>query len=115
MDRMRVLLGSLPPLLRDVLSEALAGQSDMSVLVGAPGAVLPTVVHALSPDVVLTQASSEDAHDLARELGAVGLVAIDPDSRHALVFARGPEAVLLSDVSPTTIISAIRSIPPASS
>jgi hypothetical protein len=87
----------------------------MAVLVGAPGAVLLTVVHALSPDVVLTQASSEDAHDLARELGPVGLVAIDPDARHALVFARGPEAVLLSDVSPTTILSAVRSIPASSS
>ena len=107
---MRVLLASLPPLLRDVLSEALSEQSDMAVVVGAPGAVLLTVVHALSPDVVLTQASSDDAHDLARELGTIGLVAIDPDSRHALVFARGPEAVLLSDVSPTTILAAIRSL-----
>ena len=87
----------------------------MAVLIGAAGAVLLTAVHALQPDVVLTQASSADAHDIARDLGPVGLVAIDPDARHALVFARGPEAVLLSDVSPTTIISAIRSIPPRSS
>jgi DNA-binding NarL/FixJ family response regulator len=107
---MRVLLTNLPPLLRDVLNEALAAESDLAVLVAALGAVLLTVVRALSPGVVLTQASSNEAHDLARELGTVGLVAIDPESRHALVFARGPEAVLLSDVSPTTIIAAIRSM-----
>ena len=94
---MRVLLTNLPPLLRDLLSEALAGESDMAVVT-------------LSPDVVLTQASSDEAHDLARELVAVGLIAIDPEARHALVFARGPDPVLLSDVSPTTIIAAIRSM-----
>jgi len=107
---MRVLLTNLPLLLRDVLTDALEGESDIAVINAAPGAVLLTVVHALSPDVVLTQASSDDAHDLARELRTVGLVAIDPEARHALVFARGPEAVLLSDVSPTTIVSAIRSM-----
>ena len=107
---MRVLLTNLPPLLRDVLGEALAGEPDIEVVAGAPGADLLALVRQLSPDVVLVQSTSDDAHDLARELGMVGLVAIDPESRYALVFARGPEAVLLSDVSPTTLLAAIRSM-----
>ena len=107
---MRVLLTNLPPLLRDILAEALAGEPDMSVVTSAPGAVLLTVVHALSPDIVLMQAPSDEAYEVARELESAGLVAIDPEARHALVFARGPDAVLLSDVSPTTIIAAIRSM-----
>jgi hypothetical protein len=96
---MRVFLMHLPPLLKDLLSEALASESDLEVVGAAPDA-----------DVVVTQASSNEAHDLARELHAVGLIAIDPNARHALVFARRPQAILLSDLSPSTIIGAIRAI-----
>jgi DNA-binding NarL/FixJ family response regulator len=111
---MRVLLTNMPPLLRDILSEALANESDMAVIGSSRDADLMARVRLSSPDVVVAQASREAAHATARELGPIGFVAIDPDGRHALVFAGGAEPLLLSDISPTTIISAIRSIPPSS-
>jgi DNA-binding NarL/FixJ family response regulator len=111
---MRVLLTGLPPLLKDILSEALAGEPDIAIVAAAPGAGLGTLVRALSPDVVLAQAPRDVAADIARDLGssepAVGLVAIDPDSRHAYVYGPGEAPVVLSDVSPTTIIMAVRSV-----
>ena len=93
---MRVLLTNLPPLLRDILSEALAGESDIAMVGGAPSADLGTLVRDLSPDVVLAQASKDVAADhrsLSRVRTAVGLVAIDPDSRHAYVYGRGEAPV----------------------
>ena len=111
---MRVLLTKMPPLLKDILSEALASESDMAVVSGAPRADLLTLVRQLAPDVVVTQAPNDEAASLARLVqsgaGSVDLVAINPDGRHALVFGHGETPVVLSDVSPTTIITAIRSI-----
>jgi DNA-binding NarL/FixJ family response regulator len=108
---MRVLLANMPPLLRDVLSEALADELDMSVVGGATvDADLMALVRQLSPDVVIAQASREAARAVARELHAVSFVAITPDGRRVLVFAPGEEPLSLSDVSPTTIIAAIRSL-----
>ena len=110
---MRVLLTSLPPLLRGILSEALAGQPDIAIIGGAPSADIPTLVGELSPDVVLTQSFRYEAERLVETLRSgghsAGVVAIDPDSRHAFVFGRGGAPAVLADVSPTTIIEAIRS------
>jgi DNA-binding NarL/FixJ family response regulator len=111
---MRVLLTNLPPLLKDLLSESLAGESDMAVVGGAASADLVTLVRQLSPDAVLTGASRALAEGLARAVQSietpVGLVAIDPDARHAFVVAPGEATRVLSDISPTTIIAAIRSV-----
>jgi hypothetical protein len=112
---MRVLLTNLAPLLRDILGETLAGEADITMATGgAPSADLVTLVRQTAAEVVLTQASRDVAQGLAHALEAEGLsvslVAIEPDARHAMVFAVGEAPVELSDVSPTTIVMAIRSI-----
>ena len=91
---MRVLLRKLPPLLNDILGEALAGESDIALV-------------AQSPDVVVMQGTRDDADDVFRASGGARVVAIDPHATHAIILGDG-EAVVLSDVSPTTIIAAIR-------
>jgi hypothetical protein len=111
---MRVLLTKLPPLLKDILSEAMAGEPDIAMIGGAPSADIPTLVGKLSPDVVLTQSFRYEAEQLVETLRSgghsVGVVAIDPDARHAFVFTRGEAPAVLADVSPTVIIAAIRSL-----
>jgi len=103
---MRVLLTNLPPLLRDILTETLAGESDMSVVGGGVRGDAESLIGQLSPDVVLIQASRDEAERLFRAFGSV-VVAIDPRADRALVF-RDSEPVMLRDVSPTSIVMAIR-------
>jgi DNA-binding NarL/FixJ family response regulator len=108
---MRVLLTNLPPLLKGILSEALAGESDIAIVGATPSGDVASLVRQSAPDILLTQASRDDAARVAQSAGAtVGVVAIDPDARHALVFAPGEAPIVLADVSPTTIIMAMRSI-----
>jgi hypothetical protein len=91
---MRVLLTKLPLLLRDVLSEALSGESDMAVV-------------SQTPDVVVMQGTRAEAEAVLHASEGARVLAIDPDGIHAIVLG-DDEPIVLSDVSPTTIVMAIR-------
>jgi DNA-binding NarL/FixJ family response regulator len=104
---MRVLLTNLPPLLRDILREAVAGESDMTVVGGAATDDLETLVRRSSPDIVILQATPDAAQRVFETLGGIAVVAIDPQATHAVVLGADAPAAL-NDVSPTTIIMAIR-------
>jgi chemotaxis response regulator CheB len=105
---MRVLLTNLPPLLNDILSEALAGESDIEIVRGMANRDVQSLATELSPDVIILQSSRENSEAIARTIRGTTVVAIDATGEHALVFGVGEKPVLLADVSPTTIIMAIR-------
>ena len=91
---MRLLLTKLPPLLKDILSEAFAGESDIA-LVGQ------------AADVIVMQGGRDEAEEILHANQSARVIAIDPEGTHALVLG-GDEPIVLRDVSPSTIMMAIR-------
>lgn len=91
---MRVLLTKLPPLLKDILSEAIASESDLALASRAA-------------DVIVMQGTRDEAQALLHASQGARVIAIDQRGTRAVVLG-GDEAVVLHDVSPTTIIMAIR-------
>lgn len=91
---MRVLLTNLPPLLRDILAEALAAEPDIA-LVGQDA------------DVIVMQGSRDEAEEILHASGSARVVAVDSRGTRAIVLGDS-ESIALNDVSPSTIIMEIR-------
>ena len=113
MTPIRILLVDLPTLLRDILAEALASESDMEVVGSAlTRAELIPLWRQFTPNVVVVGAERDDAatlaHDLRAAAPAITVVAIAPKGDRAIVFSRHSAPVVLSDVSSTSLIMAIR-------
>jgi hypothetical protein len=104
----RVLLDQLSPMLRSIVVDALSTRTDVELVDGDAQAPTPDLGRV---DVVLTGA--DNPHDAGR---AGQLLAAWPQSRILLVATSGRQAVMyelhprqlvLGDVSPTALVSAI--------
>lgn len=112
MTRIRILLVGLPPLLRDILGEAFARESDVDVVTSdAPHADLPSLVRVTRPDVIMTTASTVDASvtsDLRRIVPLAVVVAIASKGDRATLFRAGAEPLEIADLSLEVLLRAIR-------
>lgn len=112
MTRIRLLLGEMPNLLRDLLRDAVARAADIDLVADVEAA--DAVEHAIqrhTPDVVVVAPAPEDA------LRALGLLRVAPHVRVLSIVAGGENATIyelhplrspLVDVSMRTVLDAIR-------
>jgi len=114
----RVVLGTMPPLLGDIVRETLIHQTDLEVLaeVGTRGeidfAVTSTRAHVailgISPgdwgtlDVLLRQ--------LLKSHPQLRVIALASDGRSGYVYQLEPRTVAIADVSPAALVNAIRAM-----
>jgi DNA-binding NarL/FixJ family response regulator len=109
----RILLGPLPPRVRDALERSLSAHADMEVVgaVTTPIEVL-LAVGRTSTDVVLLGLEDGDlpgiASHLLDEYPAVRVLAVSSDLRQALLYELRPHLVHLGEVSPDGLAEAIR-------
>jgi DNA-binding NarL/FixJ family response regulator len=113
LKRIRVFLAGMPPLLHDIVRDALMGQTDMQ-LVGDLSAG-DGVVHALENreiDVVIVGARQPEDSAVANELFASSprskVLVIAKSGRTAVMYQLRPRKRHLGDVSPQSLLEAIR-------
>ncbi len=112
MDQIRVLLGPMPQMLREILEETFARQPDMAVV--GPGAAGPLreVVDRYAPDVVVVGREGRDwvgRHvDLFRHRPRLRLLVIRNDGSTAALHELRIRRCPVPDLSPDAVVAAVR-------
>jgi len=109
----RVLLASLPPVLRTLFEEVIVGQPDME-LAGAATEPLDILINAgqTRADVVLLAVPNGElpgvASHLLNEYQHIKVLAVELHSQHAFLYQLRAELVPLGEASPSGLLDAIR-------
>lgn len=112
MDRARVVVLELPRLVQEIVEHAVGGQPDMEIVADLPTApTLPAALAEARADVVISGAEHGCAalSELLGELPRLKLLAVSDDARNAVLYELRPTRTPLGEVSPQTIVDAIRS------
>lgn len=113
MAPIRVVLGTMPPLLCDIVRETLAGEQDFEILaeVTRPEHLLAAIMRT-GASVAVVGIASGDSKALVHELLAIeprlAIVALTSDGRTGYVHALQPREWAIADISPETLLDAIR-------
>lgn len=117
LERIRILILDVPRMLREIIEEVLAGQSDMAVVgeFSSTDAVVEAVdrTHA---DLVIGGAAARDRLDVARLLATfprLKLLLVGVDARDTELHELQPRVVPLGELSPQTLLESIRRAFPA--
>jgi len=109
----RVLLTSMPRMLRDIVIHLLASDPEVEVVEGESGPSLETAVARSGASVVLLSGTGElsPAGMLALyTYPRLRLVVVRPDGRAAAIWRLRPMRVDVADVSPAELLDAVRSV-----
>ena len=113
----RVVLGTMPPLLGDIVRETLARHEDVEVLadVETPSEVA-AAVDRTSADVAVLGMSASGARDttvlmqsLLTNHPRLTVIALASDGRSGYVCQLEPRTIAIDDISPSALVDAIRS------
>jgi DNA-binding NarL/FixJ family response regulator len=114
-ERIRILLADLPRMLHDIIQSIIAEQADMSVVgttqdrASMTGALART--HADVAIIGLRGNESEAVLEpLLRANAHLKVLAISGDNRAATLYELRPHSVALGDVSPSSLMDAIRTM-----
>lgn len=113
MQHIRILLGGMPPLLHDIVSDLVGRQDDMHIVgeMDADGSLQSSVRRYDADVVILGVATSDvpvDVQDLVYEQRGTKVLAVESDGRHAWLYELRPHQVRIGEVSPKMLIDTIR-------
>jgi len=110
--RTRLLIAPVPPLLGDIVRDALAGEPDLEVVGRSGEDDLEDRVDACAADVVLAEETGPRLADPYLRLmylhPRLRLLTVSPDGRRASLWRLAPERRVLADVSPRGLVGALR-------
>lgn len=103
----------MPGLLGEIITQVVAGESDMEVVgdLAEYSELLPAARETKADAVIIGLRNGElpdECVGLLDEHPRVVLVGVHGDGRHAFVHALRPERVPIGDVSPATLVEALR-------
>jgi DNA-binding NarL/FixJ family response regulator len=111
-QRIRILLGRMPRMLRDILYDAITSQTDLAVIEQADDDALCATLSRADPDVVVLelreQGSRQEVAELLRRYPRATVLGVSPDGREAMLYALRPNVDFLYDTSPRGLLDAIR-------
>ena len=111
--RIRVLLASMPRMLRDVFKLLIVEQPDMEV-VGelGNGVELLLATSQIQPDIVIMGVEGSElpgiGSHLLNEFPHVKLLGVTADAQHLSLYELRPHAGLIGDISPQGLLDVIR-------
>ena len=113
MSRVRVMVAGMPRMLADIVRTIVASQDDLEFAGEADGiAGIARAAKGAEPDVVILggarSVSKAEYDSLLYTWPRVRIVAIAPDGRHAAFHELRPHVTQLGEVSPATLIAALR-------
>ena len=108
----------MPRLLADIIKGVIASQRDFALVgeVSSEDELLPSAIKKRANVVIvgaLVKPKSKDVHDLLYCCPRMKIISIAPHGSNALLHEMQPHAIRLDDVSPATLIAAIRGFPDA--
>ncbi len=111
--RTRVLLWDMPAMMRDIILQVLERESDLQVAV--PAEKTSTLLDASKkymPDIIVTSLGEDGAdttyRNLLLECPRVKVLDVRSDGRNGYLYALRPERKLLGEISPESLVIAIR-------
>lgn len=97
-DRIRVLLGAMPEILRRIVRDVVAAQGDIEVVGEASSRDdARAMICTTGADVVIVALRDDEPVDFYRDFGVVHVIGIAPDAGDTLVCYRNPSAHDLRD------------------
>lgn len=114
MAPIRLVLATMPPLLAAIVRETLAGQRDIEILaeVADPEELLATLRRTGASVAVVGVAANDSraiVHELLAQQPWLRIVTLTSDGRTAFVHSLQPRESAIADLSPDTLLDAIRS------
>ena len=111
MTRIRILLVGLPPLLRDILGEAFARETDVEVVASdATRADMDSLVRETRPDVIVTGVAAVDAtvaSEIRRIAPSALVIAVAVNGDRATLYS-GNDPLEITDLSIDLLLRTIR-------
>jgi hypothetical protein len=112
-EDVRILLGRMPRMLRDIVAELVGSQDDMCIVgESAAGSSLRDLARRLAPHVIILGIDSReiptDARLLVHEQAAMRVLAVEADGRHAWLYELRPHQVRIGEISAQSLVETIR-------
>jgi DNA-binding NarL/FixJ family response regulator len=112
LKRVRVLLAEMPPMLQDIVADAVTGEPRVQVIGRLrPRESLSAALDRVHADVVIAAARHPDlavAETVWSRWPRVKVLLIADRGRKAVLYVLRPDEVVLTDVSPKALAAAIR-------
>jgi DNA-binding NarL/FixJ family response regulator len=113
-QRLRVLVRDLPPLLRDIVEDAVGSQDDMEILTDRTIVQPGHAEKPAGPDVIVTATADIDqseaaAADWLRWRPESRVLVIETTGRRSVMYEMRPHAVRIGDLSRDQLVEVIRS------
>ena len=111
MERIRILISDVPGMLRDIIEEILAAQSDMTVVgAGSDGVGVVEAVERTRADLLI-RGDGHDDPEVEAVLEArprLKVLSVEGDGRHSYLSELRPQVSPLGELSPQTLLDSIR-------
>jgi DNA-binding NarL/FixJ family response regulator len=110
LGRTRILLAGLPRLLQEIVTDALKGEEEVEV-VGVVDLAEDLARTARSTEATVVILGDDDPSvvvSLLERQPRLGVLAVGADARESWLYALRPERVRLGDLSPRSLVSAVR-------
>ena len=114
MERTRIVLIDMSPLLREIIRRALVPEPDLEVVAEHEGAVdLRAAVERDAPDFVIfgDDASDDSVRSLVTADRGVRAIEVRSDGRESVLYELRPHRVSLGEISSETLVRTIRAAP----
>jgi hypothetical protein len=107
----RIIIFNLPRLLGEIIERTVGDQPDMEIVEAVPDATLRAALEASGADFVIAGPNGDvgDANDLLAGWPSPRLLAVAGDGREGFLYELCPARRPLGEISPQTIVDAIRS------
>jgi chemotaxis response regulator CheB len=114
LERTRIVLIDMSPLLREIIREALVPEPDLEVVAEHEGPVdLRNAVERDGADLVIlgADASADSVESLIKANSGVRAIEVRSDGRESVLYELRPHRVSLGEISSETLVRTIRAAP----
>jgi len=114
LERTRIVLIDMAPLLRDIVREAIRREPDLDIVAEHDDIDVRAAVELDDPDFIIVGEDAAVQQDVRRLVGAHhGLRALEvqSDGRDSVLYELRPHRISLGEVSSDTLVRAIRAVP----
>jgi DNA-binding NarL/FixJ family response regulator len=113
LERIRIVLIDMPPLLRDIVRDAIDREPDLDVVAERAAAGLRETVEREEPDFVIvgTDTASETVRAVVGERCSLRALELRSDGKESILYELRPHRVSLGELSPATLVQTIRDLP----
>ena len=113
MDRTRIVLIDMAPLLREIVREAIVREPDLELVAEHDDIDIRTVVELEDPDFIIVgeDAADGDVRSLVGAGRGLRALEVQSDGRESVLYELRPHRIALGEISSETLVRAIRAAP----